>query len=379
MLRISAVLAAVLLLQTVASSADFNLPAAPSVSLAHGSNATVITYRGQTNYQFSLYASSNFLAWTGLTTNLCTSPQMTFSETNRQLRFYKGAALKTPQIYTCSISQGDTASFALFARTNDTIALVAKRFSLTPKALAAENDLKVTASIKPGRKLILPDGFKDKGPIKEIQKPVAVTPVIPPPVETPPGQFNYPRPTPQTPAPQTPRPYTAPTQTPVTPQPYSPPPNLRPSLPAPSTGGPLSDNQVTAQGRGRFNWPLRGDIISDFGPKGTGQRNDGINIRAVAGEAIRSAAAGDIVYAGDQVPGFGNLVLIKHADGWVTAYGHLARVDVKMQQRVAQGQQIGQAGTSGGVGEPQLHFEVRYAPSPTERARPVDPKLVLGR
>ena len=273
----------------------------------------------------------------------------------------------------------ETTQKAYVVGSNDTIALVAKRFSLTPKALAAENDLKVTASIKPGRKLILPDGFKDKGPIKEIQKPVAVTPVIPPPVETPPGQFSYPRPTPQTPAPQTPRTYTAPTQTPVTPQPYSPPPNLRPSLPAPSTGGPLSDNQVTAQGRGRFNWPLRGDIISDFGPKGTGQRNDGINIRAVAGEAIRSAAAGDIVYAGDQVPGFGNLVLIKHADGWVTAYGHLARVDVKMQQRVAQGQQIGQAGTSGGVGEPQLHFEVRYAPSPTERARPVDPKLVLGR
>ena len=94
---------------------------------------------------------------------------------------------------------------------------------------------------------------------------------------------------------------------------------------------------------------------------------------------MRSAADGDVVYAGDQVPGFGNLVLVKHADGWVTAYGHLARVDVKMQQKVVQGQQIGQAGDTGGVAEPQLHFEVRYAPSPTERARPVNPELVLGR
>lgn len=84
-----------------------------------------------------------------------------------------------------------------------------------------------------------------------------------------------------------------------------------------------------------------------------------------------------MVYAGDQVPGFGNLVLIKHADGWVTAYGHLGRVEVRMQQRVEQGQQIGQAGSSGGVSEPQLHFEIRYAPSPQERARPVDPALVL--
>ncbi len=86
-----------------------------------------------------------------------------------------------------------------------------------------------------------------------------------------------------------------------------------------------------------------------------------------------------MVYAGDQVPGFGNLVLVKHADGWVTAYGHLGRVDVKMQQKVVQGQQLGMAGQSGGVSEPQLHFEVRYAPSPTERARPVDPQLVLGK
>jgi murein DD-endopeptidase MepM/ murein hydrolase activator NlpD len=63
----------------------------------------------------------------------------------------------------------------------------------------------------------------------------------------------------------------------------------------------------------------------------------------------------------------------------VTAYAHLARVDVRMQQRVSQGQQIGQAGATGGVSEPQLHFEVRYAPTPEERARPIDPTLVLPR
>jgi murein DD-endopeptidase MepM/ murein hydrolase activator NlpD len=78
-----------------------------------------------------------------------------------------------------------------------------------------------------------------------------------------------------------------------------------------------------------------------------------------------------VVYAGDQVPGFGNLVLIKHPDGWATAYSHLSRIDVKAQQKVTQGQQIGQAGISGGVPEPQLHFEVRYG------ARAVDPKMVL--
>jgi len=113
-----------LLLGTVARSADFNVPAAPSVSLSHGSTTTIITYRGQTNYQFAIYGSSNSVVWTGLTTNLCTSPVMTFSDTNRPLRFYKAAALKTPQIDKCSLSGSDTASLALFARTNDTVALV---------------------------------------------------------------------------------------------------------------------------------------------------------------------------------------------------------------------------------------------------------------
>ena len=132
-------------------------------------------------------------------------------------------------------------------------------------------------------------------------------------------------------------------------------------------------------GRGLFAWPLQGEVISNFGDKGPGQRNDGLNIRANAGDPVRAAASGDVVYAGDQVPGFGNLVLIKHADGWVTAYGHLSRVGVRMQQKVSQGQEIGQAGSSGGVSEPQLHFEVRFAPNPQERARPVDPVLVLQR
>jgi murein DD-endopeptidase MepM/ murein hydrolase activator NlpD len=94
---------------------------------------------------------------------------------------------------------------------------------------------------------------------------------------------------------------------------------------------------------------------------------------------VRAAAAGEVVYAGDQVPGFGNLVLVKHADGWVTAYAHLDRTSVQMRQAVMQGQEIGEVGSSGGVSEPQLHFEVRYAPSPTDKARPVDPMLVLPR
>ena len=168
------------------------------------------------------------------------------------------------------------------------------------------------------------------------------------------------------------------TTTTTTVRPSAPPPAVATNLPVDSPA--LSDTEIAAAGRGRFAWPVRGSVISSYGPTGAGgQRNDGLDLRAPAGDPVRSAAAGEVVYAGDSVPGFGNLVLVKHDGGWVTAYAHLARADVRMQQKVAQGQQIGQVGSTGGAPEPQLHFEVRYAPSPKDKARPIDPALVLPR
>jgi murein DD-endopeptidase MepM/ murein hydrolase activator NlpD len=121
---------------------------------------------------------------------------------------------------------------------------------------------------------------------------------------------------------------------------------------------------------------VRGEVLSTFGPKGPGQRNDGLNIATAPGEAVKAAAAGEVAYAGE-LPGFGNLVLLKHPGGWVTAYAHLSKLEVKMKDRVAQGQEVGQAGQTGQVDRPQLHFEVRYASNPREKARPVDPSLLL--
>jgi murein DD-endopeptidase MepM/ murein hydrolase activator NlpD len=92
---------------------------------------------------------------------------------------------------------------------------------------------------------------------------------------------------------------------------------------------------------------------------------------------VRATASGEVVYAGNQVPGFGNLVLIKHSSGWVSAYAHLATVEVHMRQMINQGEQLGTVGMTGGVSQPQLHFELRYAATPSEKARPLDPLLVL--
>jgi murein DD-endopeptidase MepM/ murein hydrolase activator NlpD len=267
---------------------------------------------------------------------------------------------------------GGSAKAYVVAR-GDTLAEIARRFGVSVDKLRTTNGLRRGAAVTPGRRLRLPAGYRDHGSFRESE-----------PQESPPSSFRNPPPVGQTlPPPRSQQPSEV---LPRAPQPYLPP--FQPARPrtgapegglngAPVASPPVSDAQIMQMGRGLFQWPIRGAMISGFGDKGTSQRNDGVNIRANAGDAVRAAASGDVVYAGDQVPGFGNLVLIKHADGWVTAYGHLGKVDVRMQQKVTQGQQIGEAGSTGGVSEPQLHFEVRYAPNPQERARPVDPTLVL--
>jgi murein DD-endopeptidase MepM/ murein hydrolase activator NlpD len=273
----------------------------------------------------------------------------------------KGTALTPGQV----LKGPKFTEHAYIAQPGDTLALIAQRFGVSVERLRIENDMsRRRATVRPGQRVYLPDGYRDRGAVRasEASEPPHISPR---PFE--PSSQLPSRPQPYAPSGSTPRPYLPPSGAPTTPPAAAP-----NATPAPT------DAQVSQMGKGRFIWPLRGEILSDFGVKPAGQRNDGINIQAESGAAVHSAADGDVVYAGDQVPGFGNLVLIKHADGWVTAYAHLSRVDVKMQQKVMQGQQVGQAGNSGGVPEPQLHFEVRYAPNPQDpRARPVDPKLVL--
>ncbi len=120
-----------------------------------------------------------------------------------------------------------------------------------------------------------------------------------------------------------------------------------------------------------FVWPVKGTVISNFGAKKGGLRNDGINIRANRGAPIYAAENGVVAYAGNEIRGFGNLLLIKHTDGYITAYAHSDRLLVSRGQKVKRGQHIATVGSTGSVGEPQLHFEVRKG------RRPQDPKKYL--
>ena len=120
-----------------------------------------------------------------------------------------------------------------------------------------------------------------------------------------------------------------------------------------------------------FAWPVQGRLISSFGAKSKGLYNDGINIAAARGTPVKAAENGVVAYAGNELRGFGNLLLIKHADGWVTAYAHNETLLVKRGQVVRRGQVIARVGSTGGVATPQLHFELRKG------KRAVDPRRYL--
>ncbi len=259
-------------------------------------------------------------------------------------------------------------------QSGDTLYSIARRFGADAKSLADLNGMSPDERLTVGRRLRLPGGAEDKIAARPNRVTTAETPSKPvpytalpsnPPVAPAPGLA----PPPSSAASSAP-PTSAPPTSTAQATPY------RPTAPQ-AEPTPPGDAEVAAAGKGLFLWPVKGDLLQRFGPLAGGQRNDGVDISGAPGDPVMAAAAGEVVYAGNSVPGFGNLVLIRHDGGWVTAYAHLKSLDVKMRQTVTQGQEIGVVGQTGGVTQPQLHFEVRYAPSTRDKARPIDPMLVL--
>ena len=126
---------------------------------------------------------------------------------------------------------------------------------------------------------------------------------------------------------------------------------------------PEPKSKVTAQtpkrASGKFLRPVEGSIISTYGTKPNGQHNDGINISAPQGAPVKAAENGVVVYAGSELKGSGNLVLLRHEGRWMTAYAHMDNILIKRGDVIRRGQTIGTVGTTGSVDSPQLHFEVR--------------------
>jgi len=262
----------------------------------------------------------------------------------------------------------------------DTLSQLAVTYNVEMRLIASVNDLQSPYVIRIGQELWIPDPFSiaaaptarpgemTVAQVEPVQNQAPVMPraptsdiraeSLPPlpgtPEPLPPAQAEAPTVAPEPAAPVI--------ETAPTPAPASPPaPAIEPA-PAPEPDvivppGPIAEPPARASAR--FSWPLRGKIIGTFGAVGAGLHNDGINIAAPLGSQVRAADHGVVAYAGSELKGFGNLLLIKHADGWTTAYAHNDKLLVNRGDEVKQGQVVAVVGKTGNVDSPQLHFEVR--------------------
>lgn len=285
----------------------------------------------------------------------------------------------------------------------ETLSQVARIYDVDLALLAASNDIAPPYVIRPGQDLWIPDPFTQAAQPTRNERPDSDTaglpPIAPPPsraaitsesLAPPPGAPALGTSVVETPPVPAPPPASFPAETPPAPLTPAPAPSVpQPSAPvAPPAAAPAQpETQVAVvppsaladpapRAGTRFAWPVSGKVIAAFGPAGRGLHNDGINIAAPAGTDVRAADNGVVAYAGNELKGFGNLLLIKHADGWTTAYAHNEKLLVKRGDPVTQGQVVATVGRTGNVDSPQLHFEVRKG---TQAMNPADYLAPAGR
>ena len=240
---------------------------------------------------------------------------------------------------------------------------IARRYNVTAQAIVQANGMSSPDKIFVGQKVIIP-GLTAKSAAKIAPTQVAsIAPVenaVTAAKNAPSPAMALTAPQKTTPAPAAPVEKTAAIQNPALVDPEKSAAQPVPSKPA------LAEPAMS--GADKFRWPISGKVITDFiASKGTG-----INIEAPEGTAVRAAENGQVIYVGSGVEGYGNLVLIRHANGYVSAYAHLKSVGVSKGDNVTRGDSIGQAGMTGSVSRPQLHFELRKG------ATPVDPVPLLA-
>jgi murein DD-endopeptidase MepM/ murein hydrolase activator NlpD len=231
-------------------------------------------------------------------------------------------------------------SRAHIVRRGDTLYAISRRYGVDTASLARANRLRSPYTIHVGQRLVLPFGTEP-----------AVTSQVAraQPAQRSPSQGSS----------------SSATRTPAgsvsasgVPRPR-PKPAFRPSPPVPQRDA------------GGFVWPVEGRVLSSFGAKAAALHNDGVNIAAPLGAPVRAADNGVVAYAGNQIRGFGNMLLIKHSDGLITAYAHADKLLVTRGDVVSRGQVIARVGKTGGIDAPQLHFEVRKG------SQAVDPRKFL--
>ncbi|MBH5371296.1 LysM peptidoglycan-binding domain-containing M23 family metallopeptidase [Bradyrhizobium glycinis] len=235
-----------------------------------------------------------------------------------------------------------------FVNRGDTLASIARKNRISAAELARANGLDPSAKLKLGAKLTVP-GAKTAA----VAAPVAAAPVAAAPVA---GTLQ---PVAAAPAPATKMATAAaPVQSARLAQATS---NVEDK--------PAETPAKAAEATGAlptFRWPVRGKVVTSYGAKTNGKSNDGINLAVPEGTPIKAAEDGVVAYSGNELKGYGNLVLVRHSNGYVTAYAHASELLVKRGDTIKRGQVIAKSGQSGEVASPQLHFEIRKGSSPVD-------------
>lgn len=230
-----------------------------------------------------------------------------------------------------------------FVNRGDTLMSVARRNKIGVAELARANNLPVNAGLKVGSKLTVP-GAKSVTSAAPAAAPVDVAAAQP-----------------VAPAPATRVASAAPAE-PVQ--------KVRLASATATPDVAVAESPVkTAEATGAlptFRWPVRGRIITSYGAKTNGKSNDGINVAVPEGTPVKAAEDGVVAYSGNELKGYGNLILVRHSNGYVTAYAHASELMVKRGETIKRGQIIAKSGQSGEVGSPQLHFEIRKGSSPVD-------------
>ncbi len=247
----------------------------------------------------------------------------------------------------------------------DSLISIARRYHKPRKAIAKANNLALDAKIRIGQHLTIP-GVKAPASPAVVTNPVAKTPPAAPVLRRTADATPAVKPS----AP--PQASAAPGSKPVGGTAGG---NAHVAAPAAEPVADASGGAAPAETTGSnptFRWPVRGRIIAGYGPKTNGQQNDGINLSVPEGTSVKAAEDGVVAYAGNELKGYGNLVLVRHGNGFVTAYAHASELMVKRGDQVKRGQVIMRSGQTGSVTSPQLHFEIRKG------ASPVDPTQYLS-
>jgi len=242
----------------------------------------------------------------------------------------------------------------------DTLYSLSRRYEIPVNDLAVMNNLRAPFALNVGQKIRVPDLPDAKPAATTVASAKATTkPVATKTLTTKPEKNKTVKPTKKTGAKQTTKPAQTKTETKKTQSKVETKPAQKTQTKTTDKTATTKAQTVPARSASKFTWPVRGTILSHYGAKSGGLYNDGINISAAAGATVVAAENGVVAYAGNEVRGMGNLIIIQHADGWMTVYAHLNSMSVRRGARVNVGQKIGTVGQTGKVTKPQLHFEIR--------------------